>query len=301
MAWDKAKPAGSDKIRLSDDMIRDNWEATEDFSAEDHVGLADVGTPGQHTVLNLVDQAGDAAAPGAGYVRLWNNADDLKIRINGGAARFLDAIPSGEIIVFDKDTVVVGYTLQTDIDDALLFISKGSGAGGEAGGGAHSTGTWTQPNHNHTITHTHSMQGHTHSVGAHAHSMQAHTHTIATHQHTIAHTHNLGRTGDANGNFAGTKIGSNAVGGQLSLYSSGGSAQAVADLTTASSAAASGFSGALTSGAPSTANTSTQGAVDTGAPSSANTGASSAANTGNEATANTWRPNARVFTRQERL
>src|SRR5210317_1762417 len=38
------------------------------------------------------------------------------------------SVPSGETIIFDEDTAVTGYTLLTTVDDALLYITKGSAA-----------------------------------------------------------------------------------------------------------------------------------------------------------------------------
>jgi hypothetical protein len=79
----------------------------------------------------------------------FKDEDDNEIQISsvGVPATAFNAIPSGEIILFEKDTAVAGYTLQTDVDDMLAFISKGSGAGGETGAGDHSTGTWQLPDH----------------------------------------------------------------------------------------------------------------------------------------------------------
>jgi len=59
------------------------------------------------------------------------------------------SVPSGETIIFDEDTAVTGYTLLTTVDDALLYITKGSAAGGETGGTDKSGGTWTQTTHDH--------------------------------------------------------------------------------------------------------------------------------------------------------
>lgn len=59
------------------------------------------------------------------------------------------SVPSGEIILFDEDTAVTGYTLLTNHDDLLVYITKGSAAGGEAGGTNKSAGTWTQTTHDH--------------------------------------------------------------------------------------------------------------------------------------------------------
>lgn len=64
------------------------------------------------------------------------------------------AIPIGEIILFEKDTAVFGYSLKTDFDDGVLYITKGSGAGGEAGGTNKSGGTWTQDHYHATRDHT---------------------------------------------------------------------------------------------------------------------------------------------------
>lgn len=81
----------------------------------------------------------------------------------------LDAVPSGEIILFEKDTAVSGYTLLTTKDDMIVYITKGSGAGGEVGGTDKIGGTWSQGNHTHnTSDHTlviAEMPAHTHGIG----------------------------------------------------------------------------------------------------------------------------------------
>jgi hypothetical protein len=86
-------------------------------------------------------------------------------------------INSGDDILFVEDTARTGYTLLTSIDDALIYITKGSGAGGDAGGSYKSGGTWTQPSHNHGIT---SVSNHYHSTASHALSineMPIHSHS----------------------------------------------------------------------------------------------------------------------------
>jgi len=63
------------------------------------------------------------------------------------------SIPVDEIILFYTNTQVDGYELQTLIgDDDVVYITKGTGAGGQAGGAAKPAGTWTQPVHNHGVT-----------------------------------------------------------------------------------------------------------------------------------------------------
>ena len=64
----------------------------------------------------------------------------------------LDAVPSGEIILFEKDTSVSGYTLLTTKDDMIIYITKGSVAGGEVGGTDKAGGSWSQPNHAHNFS-----------------------------------------------------------------------------------------------------------------------------------------------------
>lgn len=55
----------------------------------------------------------------------------------------LGIIPQGETILFQSDVDVLGYTMETDIDDEVVYISSG-GAGGLKPGS-----TWTQTAHNH--------------------------------------------------------------------------------------------------------------------------------------------------------
>ena len=44
--------------------------------------------------------------------------------------------------IFYKDIAPTGWTIQNTLNDKLLFITKGSAAGGQVGGGAHSAGSW---------------------------------------------------------------------------------------------------------------------------------------------------------------
>lgn len=73
------------------------------------------------------------------------------------------AVPVGAIVLFESDTALAGYTLLTDQDDDVVYITKGSGAGGEAGGTAKAGSTWTQDGH--ALT-TAEMPPHTHAPGS---------------------------------------------------------------------------------------------------------------------------------------
>lgn len=82
---------------------------------------------------------------------------------------YVDAvIPTGEKILFYKDTAVVGYTLEDTLDDKVVYVTKGSAAGGQTGGTVHSASTWTISGINITVS-THiltinEMPAHDHDV-----------------------------------------------------------------------------------------------------------------------------------------
>ncbi len=78
---------------------------------------------------------------------------------------------SGVKMIFYADVAPTGWTLLNTLDDKILYITKGSAAGGQTGGAAHTTGTWTQPNHTHTgPSHTHTGPSHTHTGPSHTHT-----------------------------------------------------------------------------------------------------------------------------------
>jgi hypothetical protein len=68
---------------------------------------------------------------------------------NGTLGWKYQSVPSTKTVIFEKNTAVIGYTLETDHDDGIVYITKGSAAGGETGGANKSGGTWTQPDHDH--------------------------------------------------------------------------------------------------------------------------------------------------------
>lgn len=101
----------------------------------------------------------------------------MEIFQSGGTYSSLPSVPKNEIVLFEKDTVVLGYTLLTDIDDEVVYITKGSAAGGVAGGT--DRGSWTLSFS--TSNHTHGMNSHVHttsSVSLSAAQVGVHTHSI---------------------------------------------------------------------------------------------------------------------------
>lgn len=86
----------------------------------------------------------------------------MEIFQSGGTYSSLPSVPKNEIVLFEKDTVVLGYTLLSDVDDEVIYITKGSAAGGTAGGT--DRGSWTLSFS--TSNHTHGMNSHVHTTTA---------------------------------------------------------------------------------------------------------------------------------------
>ena len=130
-------------------------------------------------------------------------------------------VPTGEIILFESDVAVSGYTLLTDQDDQLVYVTKGSGAGGDAGGTLKSGGTWTQPGHNHSNS----------SAGNHSHTTGNFTLTnshIPSHYHWMTSDHRWleinNSTGPITNFFGGFTGGQNLVGLNKTDVTGGGAA-----------------------------------------------------------------------------
>jgi len=152
--FDKLKPAGSTKLRLSDDEIRDNWDAIEDALVR--MGMkfpTGYGTDaGELLVPIFQKQIADPATPAADKAKLYFKTVGSQprpyIKDPGGNVKSLaipgeDIIPSGTKMLFYQDTAPTGWTIQNTLDDKLVFITKGSAAGGQVGGAAHTAGSWT--------------------------------------------------------------------------------------------------------------------------------------------------------------
>jgi len=85
-------------------------------------------------------------------------------------------VPSESVLLFYNNTAITGYTLLTTVNDAVVYVTPGSVAGGEAGGTYKTGGTWTQPIHSHDLAmHTHDMQSHFHGF-----TLPSHNHKIWT-------------------------------------------------------------------------------------------------------------------------
>ncbi|RJP77999.1 MAG: hypothetical protein C4524_07375, partial [Candidatus Zixiibacteriota bacterium] len=124
MAWDKSKPAGSQKIRLSDEEIRANWDALEDAWNREHVFPGVKGsTAGMHKVPV------ETALP-TGYEGRLSIHNNLLHWYSGVAWRTL--IPAGTKMLFLQPAAPPGWTQDPAVNDRVLRLV--SGAGGGTGG-----------------------------------------------------------------------------------------------------------------------------------------------------------------------
>lgn len=162
MTWDKDKPAGTDKLRDSDDMIRANWSALEDAIGRNHNFPGDEGVDaGEHTVVELQDQAGDPETP-ADIISLYNNANELFYRLqNNGDIIPVQTFPSGTKLLFPQPAAPTGWTFVAENNDRVLINQDI-----EANGGT-TAGSWTISGvtvDGHQLT-TAEMPSHTHPTG----------------------------------------------------------------------------------------------------------------------------------------
>jgi hypothetical protein len=137
---------------------------------------SDVVTIGSSVADQTTGNVSGRAQEGTSALAVTASSDHaVVLRLTAGIMDWVaSAIPAGDIILFEKDTAALGYTLKTDVDDGLVYVTKGSGASGEAAGTNKSGGTWMQPGHTHTgPSHTHTGPSHTHDTGSHSTSMLA--------------------------------------------------------------------------------------------------------------------------------
>ena len=170
MAWDKNKPSGQVKLRLFDDQIRENEAALEAALSEGHDFSTGGGQTGKHTAPTFMDMGSDPSAPSGTDVRLYNKGGKLYALGSSGEIGAIDGFPSGTKMIFYQDSAPPGWTIDTTLDDAVVYVTKGSAAGGNQGGAEYPGGSWT-------------ISGVTVTVAGHAltiDEMPAHSHNYYT-------------------------------------------------------------------------------------------------------------------------
>ena len=164
----------------SDDLKRQVWELLRQIY-EEKIGGADLGdvfsTPGDVLTLAL-----------AAFSGLTKEGNELAVQVSptgglqitssglGVKSGTLSEFAAGTGLSFYQDTAPDGWTIQ-NLDDKVIYITKGSAAGGQTGGGAHSTGTW--------VISALSADSHTHSGPSHTHTGPSHTHSGPNHDHPL--------------------------------------------------------------------------------------------------------------------
>ena len=131
-------------------------------------------------------------------------------------------IPQNTILLIESDVALTGYSLLTNEDDGVVYITRGSVAGGENGGTNKAGGSWSQPNHAHSVAnHQHTVASHSHTLNSHVHvqqgstSFQGGTEDQGGGSNTCApgHSHTLsGNTGQAAGSTGADAPGTNSGG-----------------------------------------------------------------------------------------
>jgi hypothetical protein len=159
--WDKDKPAGTDKIRDSDDLIRANNTALEDALGRNHNFPGDEGSnAGEHTVVECQDQSADPSTP-ANIISIYNNGNTLFARFQSdGSIVELGAIPIpvGTKMLFMQNAAPTNWTFDAANNDRVILNTSTVGEGGDVGGSWTISGV-TVDNHQLTIA---EMPAHTH-------------------------------------------------------------------------------------------------------------------------------------------
>ncbi len=136
--WDKNKPAGNQKIRLSDEEIRANWAALEDALSREHIFPGTEGVDaGEHKAVTLRQQ-GTAPDISSGKVGVYAKDDGQLYYVdpNGNEYKLWHAGNDGENSGLDADTVRGFEVAKKDLSniDDDTFLDKIKEVDGEGSG-----------------------------------------------------------------------------------------------------------------------------------------------------------------------
>lgn len=134
--WDPAKPAGADKIRLSDELIRANNAALEDAIGRNHNFPGNEGTDaGEHTIVEIQERADDPSTP-TDVITIYNkvNVPYVRLQNDGAVHPIISPIPSGTKMYFKQNSAPNGWTFSASHSDKVLINTTTEAQGGTTGG-----------------------------------------------------------------------------------------------------------------------------------------------------------------------
>jgi len=156
------KPAGTDELAVSDDAIRANNLALDNWALQDH------GTDGTHKIITLTPQSDQSGTANEGKLYGKDVADKIELfytdevgndvqLTSGGSSS--SAFNAGTRMWFFQNSAPTGWSVVSGLVDVLLAVKGGSNNYNVLGG--NTAGTWTQAGH--TLT-TAEIPAHSHTL-----------------------------------------------------------------------------------------------------------------------------------------
>jgi len=135
MTWDKNKPSGGTKLRLADDMIRENQAAIEAAMAEGHEFATGGEQTGKHVAPTFKDVGSDPSQPtGSNELRVYNKNGRLTFLDSSGNSGGVSSIPPGTKMLFKQASAPAGWTFVAEDNDRALINTSTESQGGDTGG-----------------------------------------------------------------------------------------------------------------------------------------------------------------------
>jgi hypothetical protein len=161
MVWDKNNPQSSTKVKLADNIVRDNFAYLESTVEDQHQQLNESNSgqeiPGKCSVVKVDTFANiDALTDIEGGLAFATDYWDYLVNSGSGWIR-RRGVPQGTRCVFRAIVAPTGWTAVTSsgLGDAGFIITKSSAQGGSTGGTI-TAGSWTISGVTHPHTHEYS-------------------------------------------------------------------------------------------------------------------------------------------------
>ena len=193
----EALPTDTEDIGDGANRIREKVLAVRERMQKDHYwdltgNDADHGEHNQVTLRVSANAPANQANKGIVYSFLaankielfYKNSANQVVQLTANGLINISQFPTGTKLPFYQDAAPAGWTIDETLNDKLLFVTKGSNAGGQVGGGPHASGNWVISD----LTH-------------------AHVHPGASHTHPVPASNNVWGGGNA-GNYGGIELAS---------------------------------------------------------------------------------------------